>query len=233
MDANDDMLPERTTRRSAAIPPAEDARTPRRPSRFGQTLERTIALAALLLTGMMAGSFFALGALVMPALGDVDALGGLPSTVQFIPGVDDANGLLALPAMQSIAGADSHLFGGVSYGAAALAALAIIVGLMRRDGLGSTLTVGAGAVYLVGAFLVTLLFNDRFDRDLAGYDVLDQASIGLAQEYIRDWSRWNDVRTVAATVAFALFAAAALLPRRHGAATADRPAREPSARTGA
>jgi len=231
LDSSDDILPERTTRRSTTVTPAEDTRTTRGPSRFGQTLERTVALAALLVTGLMAGVFFAFGALIMPGLDNVDGLVDLP-TLLVIPGLDDANGLVALPSIQAIAGVDSPLFGLVSYGAAALAAVAVVVGLVRRDGPGSILMVGAGAVYLVGAFLVTLVFNNRFDDNLAGYGVLDPSSTALAEAYIWDWSRWNDIRTVAAFVAFSLFAAAALLPRRRRMAEA-KTAQDPIARMAA
>ena len=76
------------------------------------------------------------------------------------------------------------------------------------------MTDGPGIVYLVGAFLVTVVFNLPLNDDLDGWGVLDPSSIGLMEGYIRDWSRWNDVRAVASLVAFGLFAVAGLLRLR-------------------
>ena len=193
------------------------ATVPRTASRtVGRALERTVTVAAMLWTGLMGGFFFAFSVLVMP-------------------GLDATNPLVALPAMQSINGAvDSQPFEFGFFGAAALAAVALVVGVLRRDGLTSYLAMVAGAIYLVGTFLVTVVFNVPLNDDLDGYSLLDPSSIGLIEGYLRDWSRWNDVRTVSALVAFGLFAASALLPQSRTGAGPGRAAGQPMTdRTGA
>jgi uncharacterized membrane protein len=165
----------------------------------GRVLERVVAFAAMLWTGVMAGLFFAFSVLVMP-------------------GLDDTNGLVALPAMQSINGAlDSTPFAVAFFGAAILAAVATAIAATRRDGLASWLALTAGIVYLLGVFLVTLVFNRPLNGDLDGWGILDPSSIGRMDGYIRDWSRWNDIRTVSSLVAFGLFAVAGLLRLRPAA----------------
>ncbi len=205
MTTTDNLLLERPTRRSTAIAPTSDTTVAQRPSRLGQGLERTVAVAAMPWAGLMGGIFYAFSVLVMP-------------------GLDATNQLVAIPAMQNINDAvDSRLFGLGFFGAAILAALAMITGILRRDGFGSALMIAAGLVYLVGTFLVTVAFNVPLNDDLDGYSLLDPSSLGLTDGYIRDWSRWNDIRTVSSLVAFVLFASAALLPRRSIAMAAGRP----------
>ncbi len=204
MTITNELLPERPTRRSTAIAPKGDATETRTPSRLGRGLERTAAVAAMLWAGLMGGFFYAFSVLVMP-------------------GLDATSQLAAIPAMQNINEAvDSQLFGLGFIGAAILAALAVITGVVRRDGFGSVLLIAGGVVYLVGPFLVTVAFNVPLNDDLDGFSLLDPASLGRMDAYIRDWSRWNDIRTVTAIVAFVLFAAAALLPRRSIPQAADQ-----------
>ena len=169
---------------------------------IGRATERTVAVAAMLAIGLMAGVFFAFNALVMP-------------------GFDATNPVVALPALQSINdGLDGQPFRLAFFGAALLAAVAVAVGAVRRDGLGSYLAMAAGAIYLVGTLLITLLFSNPLNGDLNGYGLLDPSSLGRTERYIEDWSRWNAVRTGSALVAFVLFAAAVLLPRRRNSGTA-------------
>lgn len=175
----------------------------------GRAFEHTVTVAAMLWAGVMGGFFYAFSVLVMP-------------------GLETTSPLVALPAMQSINDAvDNQLFGLGFFGAAFLAAVALVSGILRRDGITSYLAVAGGLVYLVGAFLVTVVFNVPLNDDLDGYSLLDPSRIGLTEGYLRDWSRWNDVRTVSALAAFVLFAAAASIPRRNPASMST-PRSEPA-----
>ena len=195
-----------------ATPSGRMVRPDRRFRSAGRTLERTVAVAAMLWAGLMGGFFYAFSVLVMP-------------------GLDATNPLVAIPSMQNInAAVDSRLFGLGFSGAAILAGVALVIGVLRRDGLSSYLLVVSGAVYLVGTFLVTVAFNVPLNDDLDGYSLLDPASIGRMDGYIRDWSRWNDVRTVSSLLAFVLFAAAALLRLRPAASPRELPSRAPGER---
>jgi uncharacterized membrane protein len=177
----------------------KDTTTARRPSALGRAAERIATLGAMLSSGVMAGYFLAFSAQVMPGVG---AMSGV-------------NALVALPVMRSINDhADSPRYAAAFLGALILTVLATAIATVRRDGIASWLTIIGGAAFLLGSIGVTLIFNRRLDDDLSGWSVTDPASIGLMEGYVRDWSRWNDVRLVASLIAFGLFALAGLLPRR-------------------
>jgi len=83
--------------------------------------------------------------------------------------------------------------------------------LFRLHGLSLVLTVAGGAIYLLGAFAVTVVFNipknNRLDRGAA--------DDGDHQAYWRDvyltrWTAWNHVRTAACLVAAGCYAGAAI-----------------------
>ena len=168
----------------------------------GRTLERSVAFAAMLWTGLMGGFFYAFSILIMPAL-------------------DEVNALVAIPAMQAINEAvETTLFVAGFGGAAIFVVAATAIAVIRRDGLASWLTVAAGLVYLIGTLLVTFAFNVPLNIDLEGYSLTNPASIGLMESFIRDWSLWNDVRTLSSLLAFALFAVASLVRLQGGSGPA-------------
>ncbi|MBW3634315.1 MAG: DUF1772 domain-containing protein, partial [Chloroflexi bacterium] len=70
-----------------------------------------------------------------------------------------------------------------------------------------------GGVYLVGAVLVTMLFNVPLNNALAAVD--PDSSEGATQwtRYVPRWTAWNTVRTVAAIVASALLTLALVAGR--------------------
>jgi len=66
-----------------------------------------------------------------------------------------------------------------------------------------------GAVfYLVGAILVTVVFNVPRNDALARVDPSAADAGRLWNEFVRSWTMWNHVRTVAALIAAALLALA-------------------------
>ncbi len=194
-----------TTARPQLATTTPEAPAPRRPSAIGRLLERIVTIGAMLWTGVMAGYFLAFSVQVMPGL----------------DGLSRVETLAALPVMGSINDrADDPRFAVAFLGAMGLAALATAIAAIRRDGIASWLTIAGGAVFLLGAVGVTLIFNGPLDDDLSGWSVTDPASIGLMEGYVRDWSRWNDVRLVASLIAFGLFAVAGMFGWRASTAPA-------------
>ena len=53
------------------------------------------------------------------------------------------------------------------------------------------------ALYLVGSFLVTLVFNVPKNNALASVAPADPDGAGLWAGYLASWTTWNHVRTVA------------------------------------
>jgi len=65
-----------------------------------------------------------------------------------------------------------------------------------------------GLIYLVGMFAVTVVFNVPLNDALAATDPASGDAKVLWARYLSAWTLWNHVRTVASTVASALFIAA-------------------------
>lgn len=69
-----------------------------------------------------------------------------------------------------------------------------------------TICVLAGAAsYVLGTFGVTIAFNVPLNDMLAAVVPSDPRVPDAWADYLRRWTRWNHVRTAAATVAMALF----------------------------
>jgi uncharacterized membrane protein len=138
--------------------------------------------------GLMAGFFFAFSACVMRALGRLPAHEGIA-------------------AMQSINLAVlNRWFLGVFFGTAA--ACAVVAAANIRD----FYLVAGGVLYLIGTFLVTMVFNVPRNNALARVVPRSAEGERLWAGYLVGWTAWNHVRTIAALAAAASLTAAALQP---------------------
>jgi uncharacterized membrane protein len=63
---------------------------------------------------------------------------------------------------------------------------------------------GGGALYVIGCFLVTFVFNIPRNNILASLDPADPASAAYWAEYRSSWTFWHHIRTVTALAAAAL-----------------------------
>jgi uncharacterized membrane protein len=181
------------------------ARAAREPARAeggrlaSATFDRALAGVCALWVGVMAGFFFAFSVVVMP-------------------GFDEADPLTAMAAMQAINDAVQNAVFFLGFFGAPVLCLAVIArGLVRRDRAG-WLGVAAGVAYLVGVFGVTVGFNVPLNDDLAALDPTLPANAPAMGDYIREWTAWNHVRTVAGVVAFALLTVGLVLDRGPGVA---------------
>ncbi|MCZ6794067.1 MAG: DUF1772 domain-containing protein [Planctomycetota bacterium] len=144
-----------------------------------------LTLLASLGCGLIAGLFFAFSVAVMRALAR------LPS----------AEGIAA---MQSINVAIINpIFLAVFFGTAAACALVIIASLLRWCELGVVYLVLGSVLYLIGSFLVTVVFNVPKNNALASISPANPDSASLWANYLARWTAWNHVRTVAALAAMA------------------------------
>jgi uncharacterized membrane protein len=145
----------------------------------------TFTLVAALGCGLMAGLFFAFSVSVMKALAR------LPS----------AEGIAA---MQSINVAIINpVFLAVFLGTAVACLLVMIAALLRWHNPGAVYLLIGGALYLVGTFLVTLVFNVPKNNALASVAPADPESASLWTDYLSKWTAWNHVRAAAALAAAA------------------------------
>jgi uncharacterized membrane protein len=90
---------------------------------------------------------------------------------------------------------------------AASAALAVTA-LLRWGEPGAMAMVAGGALYVLGMFVVTMIFNVPLNDALAAADPASHETASLWARYLTDWTLWNHVRTVSSTAACALFIAA-------------------------
>lgn len=156
-----------------------------------QALAAVLFLSALG-SGLMAGVFFAFSSFVMPALGRRPAAEGI--------GAMQAINITVI----------NPWFMSVFFGTALLSVLAILA-LPWQWGSAGALWMLLGAVaYLAGCIGGTMRGNVPLNNRLAPLAPTEPASAEVWDGYLRDWTRWNHLRTVACMAAMALFTLALL-----------------------
>jgi uncharacterized membrane protein len=146
-----------------------------------------LELIAALGCGLVAGVFFAFSTFVMPALARLQP----------------PQGIAAMQSMNITA--INPLFMLAIFGtAAACVFLAISALLNWQQPRVAYLLVGS-LLYLVGAVLVTGMFNVPLNDALAIANPNSADGANLWSNYLTQWTNWNHVRTVAALAAAALF----------------------------
>ena len=142
---------------------------------------------AALGSGLMAGFFFAFSATVMWALERQPA----------------AAGIAAMQAINVVV--LNPLFLGTFFGTAILSLVLDIVALMDWLAPRSGYLLAGGLLYFVGTFLVTVLFNVPLNNKLAAVKPDSAEGNAVWTRYLREWTLWNHVRTVAPLAAMAAF----------------------------
>jgi uncharacterized membrane protein len=61
------------------------------------------------------------------------------------------------------------------------------------------------AVDIVGMFLCTIFFNVPLNNALAAVDPASSSAASIWESYLKDWTLWNHVRTIACSIASALY----------------------------
>jgi uncharacterized membrane protein len=140
--------------------------------------------------GLLAGVYFAFSAFVMTAL----VRSG------------QANGVAAMNAINStiLRSLFMPLFFGTTLSSAALA----VVGFVRSGEPASASMLVGGVAYVLGMFGVTMFFNVPLNNVLGAADPASAEGAPIWHRYVREWTLWNHVRTVACLAATALFIAA-------------------------
>jgi uncharacterized membrane protein len=147
-------------------------------------------LLAALGSGLIGGVFFAFSTFVMRALARLPAE-------------------QAIAAMQSInVEVIKSLFMAAFLGTAALGAVLGIASLFRWGEPGSDALLAGGVLYLAGTVLVTLRFNVPLNTALASEQAGTDSGAQTWTRYLGSWTLWNHLRTLAAVLACAAYAAA-------------------------
>ncbi len=116
--------------------------------------------------------------------------------------------LARVPSAQGIAAMQSinitvinPWFMGAFFGTAAACVLVVVFSLLRWNEAGAAYLLSGGLAYLIGAILVTMVFNVPRNDALAAVDPASAAGARLWDGYVTSWTAWNHVRTAASLAA--------------------------------
>lgn len=160
-------------------------------------LHFVVTLLSALGCGVIGGVFFAFSTFVMKALN------ALPPP-QGIAAMKSINVVVLNPLFLSV-------FLGTAVGCVAL----VISSMLSWEKPGAALVLAGGVLYLVGTLLVTIACNVPRNDALAALDPVGAESAQFWTNYIRVWTAWNHVRTIAAIAASGLMMIALWLSTRH------------------
>ena len=140
--------------------------------------------------GVIAGLYFAFSTFIMAALGRIGQSAGIAAMNAINVAIVQS---LFLP-----------IFLATTMAGAALA----VMGLFRFGEPGAIAMLAGGVLYVLGMFVVTMIFNVPLNNALAAADPVSHEAASLWARYLAEWTVWNHVRTVASTAACTLFIAA-------------------------
>jgi len=146
-----------------------------------------ITIAAAVGSGLIAGVFLAFSSFVMPALGRTTSPHGAEA-------MQHINVTVFTPWMM-----------GPFLGTGVLSVLVAGLAIWRFEPTASVLALVGAGLYLVGTIGVTGVFNVPMNERLAPMVPADPATSAYWRRYLVRWTRWNTVRTVAATLASVAF----------------------------
>ena len=137
--------------------------------------------------GLMAGVYFTFSTFAMRAFAKIDT----PS------------GILAMQSINQVI--QTSLFLPLFFATSLASLIAIGVSVVADEAPGTAWAAMGGAVYFIGMFLCTILFNVPLNNRLDAVDPESDEGAEMWALYLSTWTPWNHVRTVACTIAMALF----------------------------
>jgi uncharacterized membrane protein len=138
-------------------------------------------------SAVVAGIFFAFSTFIMRALARLPPAQGIA-------------------AMQSVnVAVISRWFFAAFFGTAACCFVLAVASLFRWQKPDAIYLLAGTLLYLVGTILVTIIFNVPLNDALATVDPTTADASGFWTTYVKSWTAWNHVRTVAALAAAASF----------------------------
>jgi uncharacterized membrane protein len=140
--------------------------------------------------GLLAGLYFAFSTFITTALGRIEQVHGVSA-------MNSINSTI----LQS-------LFMPFFAGTTVVSLVLAVVAFFRWGEPGSTAMLAAGPIYVGGMFLCTMLFNVPLNNALAAVDPASVEATPVWARYLKDWTWWNHVRTLASVIACALYIAA-------------------------
>ena len=85
----------------------------------------------------------------------------------------------------------------------------LVILAVRQWSMGSgSLIIAGAALYILASFVSTIIFNVPLNDKLATFEGNEAAAAEFWAVYLKDWTFWNHVRTIASLAASAAFMAA-------------------------
>ncbi|MBX4889113.1 MULTISPECIES: anthrone oxygenase family protein [Rhizobium] len=150
-------------------------------------------VAAAIGSGLVAGIFFAFSTFIMTALSRIPAEQGIAA-------MNSVNvTILRSPFM------------GLFVPTAILCLVIAVLALIDWRGGASALMLTGAALYLLASFASTIIFNVPMNDALAKAAGNGAEAVQLWNTYVRDWTWWNHVRTIASLLASVAFVRALMI----------------------
>ncbi len=146
-----------------------------------------LTFAAAIGCGLVAGIFFAFSSFVMTALGRLPSDHGIAA-------MNSINVTVINP-----------VFFTAFFGTALVCLIVAAASWLWWDLVSGKLLLAAGVIYLAGSIAVTAVYNIPLNNALAAVQPGTAEAASLWSRYLRDWTVWNTVRTVASAVSMILF----------------------------
>lgn len=146
--------------------------------------------AGIIGTGVVSGVFFGFSGFIMPGLGRLPA----------------PEGIAAMQAINVSAVTPPLMI--ALFGTAAVCLAIAVEAAMGWGTPGAALRLIAALLYLIGAVGVTIAFNVPRNNVVASLQPDTAEAATLWATYLREWTAWNTVRTIASGVAMAALIAA-------------------------
>jgi uncharacterized membrane protein len=140
--------------------------------------------------GLLGGLYFAFSTFIMTALGRIDR----------------SHGVSAMNAIN--AAILRSVFMPFFYGTTLASLLLVVISFTRMGESGAVATLAGGLIYITGMFVCTVIRNVPLNNVLAAADAANGTAATVWARYLKEWTRWNHVRTVSSTAASALYIAA-------------------------
>lgn len=137
--------------------------------------------------GLMAGVYFAFSAFIMRALGRVDQAAGIAA-------MNSINVVIY-----------RSLFMPIVIGTTLTSAALAVLAMFRWGEPGTIAMLTGGVVYVLGMFVVTMVYSVPLNNELAAVDPIGEQGAAFWARFLRDWTLWNHVRTIASAAALVLF----------------------------
>lgn len=137
--------------------------------------------------GLLAGLYFAFSVFIMVALGRIEPSAGIAA-------MNSINTVIV-----------RSLFMPLFLGSTLVALVLAGVAPFQWQQPGSALILAGGVIHVIGMFVCTMVFNVPLNNALMATDAASARGADVWARYLREWTFWNHVRTLASTVAMVLF----------------------------